>query len=29
MQMKGQNMCTDLLLKMAIYDFSKFWVFHF
>ena len=29
MQMKGQNMCTDMLLKMAIYDFSKFWVFHF
>ena len=29
MQMKGQNMCTDMLLKMAIYDFSKCWVFHF
>ena len=29
MQMKGQNMCTDILLKMAIYDFPKYWVFHF
>ena len=29
MQMKGQNMCTDMLLKMVIYDFSKCWVFHF
>ena len=29
MQMNGQNMCTNMLLKMAIYDFSKRWVFHF
>ena len=23
MQMNGQNMCTDMLLKMAIYDFFE------